>query len=39
MDAKLFSSLFVFPIIIAAVVIAALIALFAYNAKVSGLFG
>jgi caa(3)-type oxidase subunit IV len=39
MDAKLFSSIFVFPIIIAAVVIAALIALFAYNAKVSGLFG
>ena len=39
MDSKLFSSLFVFPIIIAAVVIAALIALFAYNAKVSGLFG
>ena len=39
MDSKLFSSLFVFPIIIAAVVVAALIALFAYNAKVSGLFG
>lgn len=39
MDSKLFSSLFVFPIIIAVVVIAALIALFAYNARVSGLFG
>ena len=35
MDAKLFSTVFVFPLIIAAVVIVALIALFAYNAHVS----
>jgi caa(3)-type oxidase subunit IV len=39
MDSKLFSSLFVFPIIIAVVVALALVALFAYNAKISGLFG
>ena len=39
MDAKLFSTVFVFPLIIAAVVVVALIALFAYNARISGLLG
>jgi len=38
-DSKLFSGVFVFPLIIAAVVVVALIALFAYNARISGLLG
>ncbi|MGH7584714.1 MAG: cytochrome C oxidase subunit IV family protein [Gemmatimonadales bacterium] len=36
MDSRLFSTVFVFPIIIAAVVILAMLVLFSYNARVSG---
>ena len=37
MDSRLFSSVFIFPLIIAAVVVLAMLLLFSYNARVSGL--